>query len=55
MKAIYLNDIIEHKKILIFELIDDKFVCIDDNEIAYDKDIVLNDKSWIILRENICQ
>ncbi len=46
-RAIFIPDI-RFDTMLIFELRGDKFVCITDNEIRYDLDIVIADNDWII-------
>lgn len=46
-RAIYIPDI-RFNTMLIFELRGSKFICITDNEIQYDLDIVIADNDWII-------
>lgn len=48
VRAIYLGDA-RYDTMPVFELRGNKFVCLTDNELQYDIDLVLADKMWIIL------
>lgn len=47
-RAIFLPDARDHT-MLVFELKDRYFVCVTDDEIRYEVDVVMSDSDWVIL------
>ena len=50
-RAIYLPDV-RYKTMLIFELKNDRFICVTDSAFFYSIDTVLSDSDWMIISIN---